>query len=128
MDYPRWMMDVTVIAESTPGPIAINCATFVGYRQAGLAGSLAATAGIVIPSFVLIFHTVLTPFSTSAELCLPLAILKCILMFPEKLIKVPHIRKFCPRFFFQLGIHIIDFCIERSQHEWRMRGNDKLAA
>ena len=30
------MMNVTVIAESTPGPIAINCATFVGYRQAGL--------------------------------------------------------------------------------------------
>ena len=29
------MMNVTVIAESTPGPIAINCATFVGYRQAG---------------------------------------------------------------------------------------------
>ena len=32
------MMNVTVIAESTPGPIAINCATFVGYRQKGLTG------------------------------------------------------------------------------------------
>ena len=49
------MMNVTVIAESTPGPIAINCATFTGYKKAGLAGALAATFGIVIPSFVLIY-------------------------------------------------------------------------
>jgi chromate transporter len=49
------MMNVTVIAESTPGPIAINCATFVGYRQAGLWGALAATLGIVLPSFVIIY-------------------------------------------------------------------------
>lgn len=49
------MMNVTVIAESTPGPIAINCATFVGYRQAGFIGSLVATLGIVLPSFVLIY-------------------------------------------------------------------------
>lgn len=49
------MMNVTVIAESTPGPIAINCATFVGYQQAGFIGSLAATLGIVLPSFVVIY-------------------------------------------------------------------------
>ena len=49
------MMNVTVIAESTPGPIAINCATFVGYRQAGILGSIMATAGIVLPSFLVIF-------------------------------------------------------------------------
>lgn len=49
------MMNVTVIAESTPGPIAINCATFTGYRQAGFAGALAATLGIVAPSFVIIY-------------------------------------------------------------------------
>ena len=48
------MMNVTVIAESTPGPIAINCATFVGYRQAGFPGSLIATLGLVLPSFILI--------------------------------------------------------------------------
>ncbi len=48
------MMNVTVIAESTPGPIAINCATFVGYRQAGILGSIMATAGIVVPSFLVI--------------------------------------------------------------------------
>ncbi len=49
------MMNITVIAESTPGPIAINCATFVGYKQAGLPGSLIATLGIVLPSFLIIF-------------------------------------------------------------------------
>ena len=49
------MMDVTVIAESTPGPIAINCATFVGYKQRGIWGALAATFGMVLPSFVIIY-------------------------------------------------------------------------
>lgn len=49
------MMNLTVIAESTPGPVAINCATFVGYRQKGLVGALVATLGMVLPSFVIIF-------------------------------------------------------------------------
>jgi len=49
------MMDVTVIAESTPGPIAINCATYVGYKQKGFAGALVATLGMVLPSFLVIF-------------------------------------------------------------------------
>ena len=49
------MMNVTVIAESTPGPIAINCATFVGQKKAGWKGALAATLGVVLPSFVVIY-------------------------------------------------------------------------
>ena len=49
------MMDITVIAESTPGPIAINCATFVGHKIAGLAGAVCATLGVVLPSFLIIF-------------------------------------------------------------------------
>ena len=49
------MMNITVIAESTPGPIAINCATFIGYKQAGFVGSILATFGVVLPSFVVIF-------------------------------------------------------------------------
>ena len=48
------MMNMTVIAESTPGPIAINCATYVGYKQAGLIGATVATFGIVFPSFAVI--------------------------------------------------------------------------
>ena len=49
------MMNMTVIAESTPGPIAINCATYVGYKMAGVAGATVATFGMVVPSFVVIF-------------------------------------------------------------------------
>ena len=49
------MMNVTVIAESTPGPIAINCATFVGYKQKGMIGAIATTIGMVVPSFCIIF-------------------------------------------------------------------------
>ena len=49
------MMEITVIAESTPGPIAINAATYVGYKQAGIPGSIAATVGMVLPSFVIIY-------------------------------------------------------------------------
>ena len=49
------VMDVTVIAESTPGPVAINCATFVGFQQAGILGAIVATVGVVIPSFVIIY-------------------------------------------------------------------------
>lgn len=49
------MMNITVIAESTPGPVAINCATFIGCKQAGFAGALAATFGVVFPSFLVIY-------------------------------------------------------------------------
>ena len=49
------MDNLVVVAESTPGPVAINCATFVGSRQGGLAGALCATLGMVLPSFLLIF-------------------------------------------------------------------------
>ena len=48
-------LDMVAIAESTPGPIAINAATYLGYKQLGFFGSLAATVGVVIPSFVIIF-------------------------------------------------------------------------
>lgn len=49
------MMNITVIAESTPGPIAINCATYVGYKRKGFAGALIATIGMILPSFCIIF-------------------------------------------------------------------------
>ncbi|MCI9105449.1 MAG: chromate transporter [Lachnospiraceae bacterium] len=48
------LMDITVIAESTPGPIAINCATYTGYKKAGLAGAIVATLGMILPSFLII--------------------------------------------------------------------------
>ena len=48
------ILEIIAIAESTPGPIAINSATFVGYRAAGILGSVCATLGVVLPSFVVI--------------------------------------------------------------------------
>ena len=55
----KWVTDedilnVVAIAESTPGPIAINAATFVGYQVAGFIGALVATLGVVLPSFLII--------------------------------------------------------------------------
>ena len=48
-------LDVAAIAESTPGPIAINAATYIGYKNAGIIGSIIATLGICIPSLIIIY-------------------------------------------------------------------------
>ena len=48
-------MDILAISESTPGPIAVNTATYVGFRVMGFWGSLFATIGLTIPSFTIIF-------------------------------------------------------------------------
>lgn len=48
------MMNFIAVAESTPGPISVNLATFVGASQAGFWGSLLATLGLVLPSFIII--------------------------------------------------------------------------
>ena len=48
-------LDMLAIAESTPGPIAINSATFIGYKTAGVIGSAFATLGVVLPSFIIIY-------------------------------------------------------------------------
>ncbi len=49
------MMTVVVIAESTPGPIAINCSTFIGYKKGKLPGAIVSTIGMVLPSFIIIY-------------------------------------------------------------------------
>ena len=56
----RWisedeLAELFAIAESTPGPIAVNCATYVGYRREGVAGGVWATLGVVLPSFIIIY-------------------------------------------------------------------------
>lgn len=48
-------LDMVALSESTPGPIAINAATYIGYRRAGLLGAVAATVSVCIPSFVIIY-------------------------------------------------------------------------
>lgn len=55
----NWMtktefIDIFAISEMTPGPIAVNSATFVGYRVAGILGSAVATLAVILPSFIII--------------------------------------------------------------------------
>lgn len=52
-------MNLIAVAESTPGPIAVNMATFIGSTQGGIWGSLMATLGVVLPSFVIILLIVM---------------------------------------------------------------------
>ena len=59
VDNKKWISDedileIVAIAESTPGPIAINAATFIGYRVGGFWGAFAATTGVALPSFAII--------------------------------------------------------------------------
>ena len=59
VENKKWITDddileIIAIAESTPGPVAINSATFVGYRTAGFWGAVFATLGVVLPSFCII--------------------------------------------------------------------------
>ena len=58
--------DIVAISESTPGPIAINAATFVGYKASGFLGACMATLGVVLPSFLIIslISLVLTQFQS----------------------------------------------------------------
>ena len=58
VDKKKWitneeMLDIVTVAESTPGPIAINTSTFVGFRTAGVLGSVVATLGTVMPPFMI---------------------------------------------------------------------------
>ncbi len=49
------MINMTVIAESTPGPIAINCSTYVGFKKKGILGAISATLGVILPSFLIVY-------------------------------------------------------------------------
>ena len=60
VERKNWLDDdeltqIIAIAESTPGPIAINLATFVGYKKAGVLGAAMATLGVIVPSLAIIF-------------------------------------------------------------------------
>ena len=59
IDIHRWMdygefLNIFAISEITPGPIAINAATFLGYRISGLVGAMVATFAVILPSFIII--------------------------------------------------------------------------
>ncbi|MGI6685642.1 MAG: chromate transporter [Bacillota bacterium] len=48
------MVDIIAVAEMTPGPVAVNIATFVGYKTAGFWGAFVATFGVIFPSFLIV--------------------------------------------------------------------------
>lgn len=57
--YPSWfgtlqLADIVAIAESTPGPVGVNAATYAGYSAAGISGALIASLAVVLPSFIII--------------------------------------------------------------------------
>ena len=60
VERKRWLeseefMNLVTVAESTPGPIAINCSTYIGYKREGFSGAIFATLGMCIPSFAIIY-------------------------------------------------------------------------
>ena len=60
VERKKWLehdefIDLIAIAESTPGPIAINSSTYIGYKRCGVIGSVFATLGVAMPSFIIIF-------------------------------------------------------------------------
>ena len=63
---PDELPDIVAVAESTPGPIAVNSATFVGRRVAGIPGAVCATLGVTAPSFwiILALSAVLQQFES----------------------------------------------------------------
>lgn len=54
LDHDEFM-DLVAIAESTPGPIAINCATYIGYKKEKILGAMIATLGMALPSLCIIY-------------------------------------------------------------------------
>ena len=59
VDRKKWInsdefLDLVTVAESTPGPIAINCATYIGYKKEKMLGAVASTVGMCLPSLTII--------------------------------------------------------------------------
>jgi chromate transporter len=70
VDNKKWLgeeefLDSIAVTNSLPGPLAINCATFVGYKTAGFAGAISAALGAVMPSFLIIL--IIAMFFTSIQ-------------------------------------------------------------
>lgn len=60
VEKKQWMtrtefLDMAAIAESTPGPVSVNAATYVGWKQAGIPGAIVATTAVCLPSFCILY-------------------------------------------------------------------------
>lgn len=88
IDKKHWLdedelMQVITVAESTPGPIAINLATYVGYKKQGFWGSLCATLGVVLPSLIIIYaiSLFLEPFMANKYVAYAFTGIQCAVAF-----------------------------------------------
>ena len=88
VEEKKWLTDdelteVIAIAESTPGPIAINLATYVGYKKKGVLGSAMATLGVVLPSLIIIYtiSLFLDAFMTNKYVAYAFVGIKCAVAF-----------------------------------------------
>lgn len=93
-------MDLTIIAESTPGPISINASTYIGYTQGGFLGALAGSFGVVLPSFIIIYlislffmnildYPIIAHAFSGIKVCVGVLILKTGFKMFKKLKKTP---------------------------------------
>lgn len=117
------MTDMMAIAESTPGPISINCATHIGYRRHGILGAFFTTLGVVLPSFIIIllianFFTAIleVPIIESAFRGIRVAVALLILRVGIKLTrKLPHVPFLTGIFLAALGLilatHLLPFSL-----------------
>ena len=115
------MMNIAVIAESTPGPVAINCATYVGYKKGKLPGAVLATLGVVIPSFVIIFAissfleefleiTWIAHAFQGIKIAVGILILDAALKMIRKMEKKP----------LQVGILLVSFAVLMAVNVWKL--------
>ena len=76
------LLDMIGISESTPGPIAVNMATFVGYERDGLLGAIVATLGVVLPAFLvmLLVHRILARVRASKSLGIVLDAIRAVVV------------------------------------------------
>ena len=73
IEKKKWLseeevLEIIAISESTPGPIAINMATFIGYRQKKVLGSVCSTLGVVLPSLIIIYIISIRGFQLSGHI------------------------------------------------------------
>lgn len=106
------MLDIVAIAESTPGPIAINTATFVGIRAAGFWGAFFATFGTVLPSFIIIsaLSVVITQLLEFEPIAFAFNGIRAGVI--ALIVKAFWgMAKQCPRNFFSLIMGVLAFCL-----------------
>lgn len=115
VDKKKWitdseMLDMISIAESTPGVIAVNMATFVGYKVGGVLGSALATLGVILMPFIIILLITLffVPYMTNRWVEYAFAGIRCgvIVLIINAAIKLNKVNKRC---FFNIALTCVAF-------------------